>query len=127
MRYVVTELAGFLDTRRAAPVGVSVQVLDTGYCYRVVRTWRTEDYGGRLEARLGYLRRCASELAARLNGQEPPPETQRSTLRAVTCRHGHPRTAENTYVKPSDGKIECRVCRRIVQARADAKRSGRRR
>ena len=28
-----------------------------------------------------------------------------------SCRNGHPRTAENTYIRP-DGERECRICRR---------------
>jgi len=27
------------------------------------------------------------------------------------CRNGHPLDPENTYVKPSNGKRECRICK----------------
>lgn len=39
-----------------------------------------------------------------------------------TCRNGHPRTPENTYVYPS-GKQECRACRKQAHARTKAKRA----
>lgn len=33
-----------------------------------------------------------------------------------TCRNGHPRTPENTYVRP-DGERECRICRKLARRR----------
>jgi len=36
---------------------------------------------------------------------------RRGGERMAACRRGHPRTTENTYVRP-DGKRQCRVCRR---------------
>jgi ssDNA-binding Zn-finger/Zn-ribbon topoisomerase 1 len=35
---------------------------------------------------------------------------------APTCRNGHPKTPENTYVRP-DGQRECRVCRKNARGR----------
>jgi hypothetical protein len=37
-------------------------------------------------------------------------------FRANRCLRGHPRSPENTYVKPN-GKRECRVCARSAQQR----------
>lgn len=38
-------------------------------------------------------------------------------VRNGTCVKGHPVSVENTYVKPSDGRRECRVCRRENERR----------
>lgn len=35
---------------------------------------------------------------------------RRAALRRTTCRRGHPRTPENTRIKPCDGRITCLVC-----------------
>lgn len=34
-----------------------------------------------------------------------------------TCRNGHPRTPENTSIRPCDGHIVCRDCRRAARFR----------
>lgn len=50
MRYVVTELEGYLNqTPRASSLGLSCHVIDTAYNRRLVATYRSEDrkgYGG---------------------------------------------------------------------------------
>lgn len=38
---------------------------------------------------------------------------QLAAERATTCRRGHPRTPENTYVEPKNGRRHCRVCERM--------------
>jgi ssDNA-binding Zn-finger/Zn-ribbon topoisomerase 1 len=42
-----------------------------------------------------------------------PPKYQAGlrTSQVETCRNGHPRTPDNTYVRP-DGERECRICRK---------------
>lgn len=37
-----------------------------------------------------------------------------SSNRRETCRNGHPRTADNTYIRP-DGERECRICRLLAR------------
>lgn len=37
------------------------------------------------------------------------------------CRNGHPRTPENTYIRP-DGVRECRICQSAARARYRARR-----
>jgi hypothetical protein len=45
-RYVVTELEGFLNPAPSSKQpGLSCMVIDTVWNYRVLRTFRTEDYG----------------------------------------------------------------------------------
>ena len=34
----------------------------------------------------------------------------------AVCRNGHPRTPENTYVRP-DGERECKICRKLARRR----------
>jgi hypothetical protein len=49
-RYVATEIVGYLSAqvvRHGAPPGLSVHVLDSLNAYRIVASWRSEDYGGR--------------------------------------------------------------------------------
>lgn len=38
------------------------------------------------------------------------------------CKRGHPLTAENTYVTPSEGWRQCRACKRLANHRRRAKR-----
>lgn len=127
MRDVITELEGDLqgrqhDAHRA--VGLSVQVLDSLVCYRIVGQWRTEDYGGSVTRRRELVRNRAERLAAKLNGETPPPPVEPKPLptpqilhgRAAVCRNGHWRTDENTYYR-ANGSRECRLCRDIVRRR----------
>lgn len=116
-RFIVTELEGF-DTvdRRTGNPGLSCHVIDTHWNYRLVRTWRTEDYYRRGYAfACRYVRQRAQEHAAYLNaGKTPPAATiarERQRWSPDTCRNGHPRTPENTYVRAS-GKRECLMCKR---------------
>jgi hypothetical protein len=71
LRYVVTELTGFLgDGRGSGPPGLSCHVVDTRLNRRVVATFRSEDEHRR-QGSLGMrteARRKAHERAARLNG-----------------------------------------------------------
>lgn len=45
------------------------------------------------------------------------PQRTRLTESPGKCRNGHPRTPENTYIKPSTGQRQCRVCMRDAEAR----------
>jgi hypothetical protein len=36
------------------------------------------------------------------------------------CKRGHPRIPENFYIRPTDGARQCRACRKIRKAHADA-------
>lgn len=77
-RYVVTELEGLAITDSERPnsrslPGLSCMVVDTAYCYRVVGTWRTEDYGGARDRKRALVRHRAASRAAELNGDPPPP------------------------------------------------------
>ena len=97
MRYVVTELEGYLE--ESGPAGLSVQVIDTANCHRVVRAWRTEehaDYDGDARAR---VRQLAADYCAVLNNTT-----------ARRCQRGHPLSIETTYYRPN-GIQGCRVCR----------------
>jgi len=73
-RYIVTEIEGYgVRAAGAARRGLSVHVLDTLVCHRIVRTWRTEDYGstafkGRA-AKDRWIRNAAAVFAARLNAE----------------------------------------------------------
>lgn len=127
MRYVIPELEGDLEaggSHRAQRItGLSVQVLDSLVCYRIVGQWRTEDYGGSITRRRELVRNRAERLAAKLNGETPPPVKQPPTPtpqtlhgRAAICRNGHWRTDENTYYR-ANGSRECRLCRGIVRRR----------
>lgn len=115
MRYVVTELEGFLEIgggrSGASRPGLSVQVIDRAVCHRVVASFRTEDcIGGRTTERKRELTRYrAAKLCSELNGTSPPSIV--SMVGGGTCVNGHPRTPENTYYR-SDGLRRCRVCRR---------------
>ena len=70
MRYVVTELEGYLNGGRGggANVGLSCHVIDTAWNQRLIATYRTEDYpsGGHQWARLA-VRDRATRHAARMN------------------------------------------------------------
>jgi hypothetical protein len=74
-RYVVTELEGYAITLPIRAMGhlsvpgLSVQVVDTALCHRVVAAWRTEDYGGGWPQwrKRGHIRRLAAERAEALN------------------------------------------------------------
>jgi hypothetical protein len=72
-RYVVSELHGFLLPARGTNErpGMSVHVIDQLVNYRVVATWRTEDYAGSsFGSRTGKdaaLREFARVLCERLN------------------------------------------------------------
>jgi hypothetical protein len=80
-RFQVTECEGWAihpemrATGSGTQAGLSVQVVDTHACYRIIESWRTEEYGrggkggGNLtnvERRNG-IRLLACELADRLN------------------------------------------------------------
>lgn len=125
MRFVVTEIEGDLEMTRSRSggreTGLSVQVLDSLNCYRIVGHWRTEDYGGSVTKRRELVRNRAETLAARLNGETPPPPVKQPTPqtlhgRAAICRNGHWRTDANTYYR-ADGSRECRLCRDAVRRR----------
>jgi ssDNA-binding Zn-finger/Zn-ribbon topoisomerase 1 len=45
-----------------------------------------------------------------------PPTRSAATSSVGTCRNGHPRTPENTYVRPN-GERECRICRQLARRR----------
>ena len=80
-RFRVTELEGWpikqTTNRKFSGIqpGLSVQVIDTLNCYRIIQSWRTEEYGyggatggGLTHAkRREDIRRFARELADRLN------------------------------------------------------------
>ena len=36
------------------------------------------------------------------------------------CKRGHPRIPENFYIRPTDGARQCRACRQVRKAQADA-------
>lgn len=85
MRYVVTELEGFLQVggrQRASSErpGLSCTVIDTQHNCRVMKTFRSEDesrgplvgYGQRQDSR-ERARKRATEYAAKLNDGETPP------------------------------------------------------
>ena len=42
--------------------------------------------------------------------------TKPTRIAPTSCRNGHPRTSENTYVRP-DGQRECRICRENARRR----------
>lgn len=44
------------------------------------------------------------------------PQTSAPNSAVGACRNGHPRTPENTYVRP-DGERECRICRKLARRR----------
>lgn len=77
MRYVVTELTGFLgpsSSRRIAKMrpGLSVHVIDTLTAHRIMATWRSEDnliVGRRREAVDGGMRTAAALHAAKLEAE----------------------------------------------------------
>jgi hypothetical protein len=75
-RYVVTEIEGFYSPgthSNARNPGLSVQVVDTAVCHRVMGTFRTEDhrYGGRTRAVVReHVRRLAAEACDRLNAED---------------------------------------------------------
>lgn len=47
----------------------------------------------------------------------PPRKSSQSSSSSDSCRNGHKRTPENTYVRP-DGSRECAVCRRDARRRS---------
>lgn len=107
-RYVVTELEGWerADAARGAHrvPGLSVQVLDRLYCYRVVRSWRSEDYGGPGKRKREYIRHAAATYCAQLNGGEPPAPLARSYRFRPTC----PNCGKRAAVWTLDGaRCEC--------------------
>ncbi len=71
MRYVVTELEGFNEFSRGSSLhpGLSCHVIDTAWNYRLVATYRTEDYGrgGRHWSKRLKVRERAAQHAERLN------------------------------------------------------------
>jgi hypothetical protein len=77
-RYVVRELEGFLTHNGWRNPGLSVVVLDSRICYRIVREFQSESIGRaqhpvRLtrDAARARTRKQATELAARLNEATP--------------------------------------------------------
>lgn len=50
---------------------------------------------------------------------KPPPDDRRRNV----CRKGHPRTTQNTYVRPQYGSVECKVCRDAAHRRYRQKNS----
>lgn len=74
-RYTVTELHGFYLPARGTNErpGMSVHVIDTLACHRIVATWRTEDYAGSsFGSRTGKdaaLRGFARDACDRLNAE----------------------------------------------------------
>ena len=78
-RYVVTELEGYPTATygvKRAP-GLSVHVIDTAWNRQVVRSWRTEDYGGAHWSKRNHIRHAAAQLAAKLNEESPPTPLRR--------------------------------------------------
>lgn len=69
-RYVVAEIEGYLHHNGA---GLSVMVVDTAFNRRVVKIWRTEDYGGSIAMRRILVRQRARDYAEALNRGTPTP------------------------------------------------------
>lgn len=59
---------------------------------------------------------AAKEASMRAGMAGSKSATRAPLPEAATCRNGHPRTPENTYVRP-DGERECRECRRNARRR----------
>ena len=85
-----------------------------------LRTPRNTEYsaGGRricLDCKASTASRASTRTVtapAKAQPKPQPPEARKSSNSLSTnCRNGHPRTPENTYVRP-DGSRECSVCRR---------------
>jgi hypothetical protein len=77
-RFIVTEVEGFGTSRAAgnAPMGLSVHVVDSAVSYRMMATFRSEDYtntpmlpstAARREYTRARVRRMARERADQLN------------------------------------------------------------
>jgi hypothetical protein len=70
----VTELHGYwVSSQTPGATGMSLHVIDTLVCHRIVATWRTEDYAGSsFGSRVGKdaaLRGFARETCERLNAE----------------------------------------------------------
>lgn len=86
MRYVVTELEGYAKPDRRARVGLSVQVIDTATCHRVVKSWRSEDYRNRHGNSQEWARKKGREYAAALNEGRTPRRDRGFRATCPLCR-----------------------------------------
>jgi hypothetical protein len=70
MRYVVTELEGYLNVTSMSVPGLSTHVVDTLQNRRVVKTWRSEEHNGGGRSRetvRDHVRKLAQDYADELN------------------------------------------------------------
>lgn len=86
MRYVVTELEGYANPDHTARAGLSVQVLDTLVCHRVVKSWRSEDYRNRNGNSQEWARKKGREHAAAMNEGKAPPRDKGFRATCPLCR-----------------------------------------
>jgi len=85
--------------------------------------WMWEQQHGPLPEGLVLDHLCVVSNCVNPEHLEPVTQSEnvkRRNARKTTCKHGHPWTAENTYVA-HDGRRSCRACMRESQRRYQAK------